>query len=105
MASARRCSLEYDTSKNHNQPKLLKLPFSPPLHQVIAAPVPHWEPMSFKHLTVPANPPRIASYCAKCNCLIAVGTNENLLAIAEKAHRCAVLPLPRKPATGGIDPQ
>lgn len=52
------------------------------------------QPVSFVHEAYPGNRAIIESRCPKCYELVAAGTEDKYLAIAEAAHKCRTITAP-----------
>jgi hypothetical protein len=52
------------------------------------------QPVSFVHQAYPGNHAIIQSRCPKCYVLVAAGTEDKYLAIAEAVHKCRTITVP-----------
>ena len=53
------------------------------------------QPFAFVHQPYPDNHAITESRCPKCHVLVAAGTQDKYLAIAEAVHKCRMITLPR----------
>jgi len=53
------------------------------------------QPFSFVHQAYPGNHAIIESRCPKCRVLVAAGTEDTYLAIAEAVHKCRTITVPQ----------
>jgi hypothetical protein len=52
------------------------------------------QPFQFVHQTYPGNNAIRESHCPQCGVLVAAGTEDKYLAIAEAVHKCRIISAP-----------
>jgi hypothetical protein len=53
------------------------------------------QPFAFVHQVYPGNHAITESHCPQCHVLVAAGTEDKYLAMAEAVHKCRLITLPR----------